>query len=357
MTNHNNLPARVLVVDDMATNRELIKLLLNGNEYVITEAVDGVDAVDKIKNHDLDVVLLDILMPRLDGFGVLKQICGDPDYHFLPFILVTGLSAPDDISRGLELGATDHVTKPFNSIELKARIKSAVEHKRLTDRLDDTESVLFSLARMVEARDENTGDHCDRLSHIAVMFGEELGLNYEELEALRRGGVLHDIGKLGIPDDILLKKGKLTESEWLIMKHHTTIGASLCAPLRTMRMTVDIIACHHERWNGTGYPNGLKGEKIPRLARVFQIVDVYDALSSERPYKPAFPPDKVRQILEEETEKGFWDAQLVAKFLDILENRPEKLLRPTEEKDRSAQIMDQILKSGVLDWYRSEDLT
>jgi len=349
-----NSPARILIVDDMATNRELIKQVLYGNDYEMTDAADGIEAVEKINSQEFDVVLLDIMMPNLDGFGVLKQVRSDPNYDLLPIILLTALGAPDDIAQGMDMGATDYVTKPFNAIELKARIKASVDHKRLTDRLDDTESVLFSLARMVEARDKNTGDHCDRLAHMGVVFGEELGLGYEELEALRRGGVLHDIGKLGIPDGILLKRGPLDAEEWEIMKQHTTIGASLCSPLRTMRLTVDIITCHHERWNGSGYPQGLQGDDIPLLARVFQIIDIYDALSSERPYKKAFPPEKVREIMMEETAKGFWDKALVVKFVDILDNRPEKLLRPEAGRDRSSEVMDEILESGVMDWYHAE---
>lgn len=353
-TKSNSLP-RVLIVDDMSTNRILIKQVLRNEAYTTVEAVDGVDAVDKITSQKFDVVLLDIMMPNLDGLGVLQQVRSDEQYNLLPIILLTSLGSPDDIVQGMELGATDYVTKPFNATELKARVNAAVAQKRLTDRLDDTESVLFSLARMVEARDENTGDHCDRLAHMSVVFGEELGLSYEQLEALRRGGVLHDIGKLGIPDSILLKKGELTDEEWAIMKHHTSIGASLCAPLRTMTQTVDIIRHHHERWDGSGYPEGLKGEEIPLLARVFQVVDIYDALSSERPYKAAFPPEKVKQILMEETSKGYWDPEIVSKFIDIMTNRPEKLQRQKELKDRSASILDEIISSGVMDWYKVEE--
>jgi putative two-component system response regulator len=341
----------------MATNRELIKQVLCGDGYHVVEAVDGVDALDKVAGQKFDAVLLDIMMPKLNGFDVLREIHTDETYDLLPILLLSQLDEVDDIARGMELGATDYVAKPFNPVELKARLNAAIAHKRLTDRLDDTESVLFSLARMVEARDENTGDHCDRLSHMAVVFGQELDLGYEELEALRRGGVLHDIGKLGIPDNILLKKGKLTKEEWAIMKKHTSIGASLCKPLRTMGQTVEIVRSHHERWNGSGYPDGLKGEDIPLLARIFQIVDIYDALSTERPYKPAYSPEQCIQILMEEKNKGFWDPELVARFVDILEDCPEKLVRPEQEKDRSAVIMDEILSSGVLDWNAGEGTT
>jgi len=200
--------------------------------------------------------------------------------------MITSMGAPDDVVHGMEVGADDYVTKPFNSVELIARVKAVIERKRLTDLLDDAEAVLFTLARLVEARDEGTSDHCDRLSYASVVFGKELGLNINDLEALRRGGVLHDIGKLGIPDSILLKKDKLNDEEWQIMKQHTTIGATLCSPLRTMKSTAEIVCYHHEKFDGTGYPAGLKGEAIPFLARVFQIVDIYDALYNERSYKP-----------------------------------------------------------------------
>ena len=345
--------ANILVVDDMATNRRLVESLLQDKNYNFTESSGGIDALEKIKANNFDAVLLDILMPDLDGFGVLTEIRKNSKLQLLPVIIVTTLDTPEDIARGLELGATDYVTKPFNPIELGARVSSAIEKKRLTDRLDNAEAVLYSLALMVEARDKNTGDHCARLSHMAVVFGKELGLDYEQLEALSRGGVLHDIGKLGIPDNILLKKGKLDVQEWEIMKQHTTIGASLCRPLRSMQATIDIVLYHHEKWNGSGYPIGLSGEDIPFLARVFQIVDIYDALSTERPYKPALPVEKIRKIFLEESEKGFWDSQLVEQFLDILDNRPESLVLGEDTIDLKEQPVDDLLNSGVIDWYHN----
>jgi putative two-component system response regulator len=262
------------------------------------------------------------------------------------------MGTPDDVVKGMEVGADDYVTKPFNSIELTARVRAAIERKHLTDRLDDAEAVLFSLARVVEARDTNTGDHCDRLAHIGVVFGKHLGLVQEDIEALRRGGVLHDIGKLGIPDNILLKKGKLDAEEWQIMRQHTVIGAALVSPLRTMQRTADIARCHHEKWNGTGYPDGLKGEEIPLIARVFQIVDIFDALSSERPYKPAFSRDKVIEIMEQETAAGFWDPRLMAVFLNIVRERPEVLQPPNKtSQDRTVAVLADIQRSGVMEWY------
>ncbi|MBZ0106393.1 MAG: response regulator [Sulfuricella denitrificans] len=346
-------PAKVLVVDDMATNRKLLHYALKPPEYEVIEACDGEEALRILKVTQVDVVLMDIMMPGIDGFETCRRIRKDLGLTLLPVIILTSLGEPDNVVRGMDVGADDYVTKPFNMLELSARVHAAIERKRLTDRLDDTESVLFSLARMVEARDENTGDHCSRLSHYGLVFGKALGLSFNELEALRRGGVLHDIGKLGIPDSILLKRGKLTPEEWLIMKQHTVIGAQLCSPLRTMTKAVDIVRSHHERQDGSGYPDGLRGEEVPLLARVFQILDIFDALSSERPYKPAFPREEVIRIMEEETARGYWDARLMKVFLEILRNRPEDLEQyETMEKDRSAVLLEHMMNSGVLDWYR-----
>lgn len=346
-------PYRVLVVDDMETNRLLIKGMLQPSRYMVAEATDGRGALSLLASQQFDVVVLDVMLPDIDGFEVCKTIRSNPDLHLLPVIMLTTLDSPDSLVRGMEAGATDYISKSFNSVELTAKVAAAAEKKRTTDRLDDTESVLFALARMVEAKDETTGNHCDRLSYMAMVFGHELGLDYDDLDALRRGGVLHDIGKLGIPDSILFKQGTLDEEEWNLMRRHSEIGASLCAPLRTMRKTRDVVRFHHEKWDGSGYPFGLKGEKIPFLARVFQIVDVYDALASERPYKPAWPQQKIIEVMKEETARGLWDPELMARFMEIVLSRPELLIKPDEvELDRSARIFEDIAQSGALEWYR-----
>ena len=190
--------------------------------------------------------------------------------------------------------------------------------------------MLFSLARMVEAKDPCTGDHCSRLQHIVTVFGEELGLDKQQMIDLRRGGVLHDIGKLGIPDSILLKQSNLTEIEWGVMQQHTIIGVQICGNLRSMRGTLPIIRSHHEKWDGSGYPDKLKGEEIPLLARVFQIADVYDALVSERPYKLALSQAQAISILEREVKNGWRDPELMSIFIAMLEHDAAALeYRPT----------------------------
>ncbi len=348
--------ARILIVDDMATTRKLISLTLVKPEFEVVEAASGEAALEYLRDNAVDVVLMDVMMPGMDGFEATRRIRKELNLTLLPVIILTTVDATDAVVRGMKAGADDYVTKPFNNVELVARVHAAVARKRLIDRLDDTEAVLFSLARMVEARDHDTGDHCDRLAHASVVLGKALQLPPNDLEALRRGGVMHDIGKLGIPDAILLKKGKLDPDEWEIMKQHVTIGAGLCAPLHSMRKTVDIIRCHHEKWNGSGYPDGLAGEDIPLLARVFQIVDIFDALSYARPYKPVFPHEKVLEILNEETAKGYWDPKLMAVFMDIVKTRPQDLVRPRHSgTDLSETVFGEIDKSKIWDWYHKDE--
>lgn len=344
--------AKILVVDDMETNIKMLSYVLRPPEYHIVEARSGEAALEILRHEAVDVVLLDVMMPGINGFETCVRIRKELGLTLLPIIMLTSLGGADDVVQGLDAGADDYISKPFSTIELIARIRASIERKYLIDKLDDAESVLFSLARMVEARDLDTGDHCDRLAHTGIIFGKELGLVQEDIDALRRGGVLHDIGKLGIPDSILLKKGKLDAEEWQIMKQHTLIGSALCGPLRTMQRSAAIARCHHEKWNGTGYPDGLKGEEIPLVARVFQIVDIFDALSHHRPYKPAFPLEKVIEIMEQETELGYWDPSLMSKFLSIVRERPQSLQRPvTEANDRSVEILSEIQRSGAMKWY------
>ena len=346
-------PYRVLIVDDEESHRKLEQAILLSSEFEVTVASNGDEALAKVRQQEFDVVLLDKRMPGLSGDEVCRCIRQELGYLLLPIIIVTGNTAQDELETSLLAGANDFIRKPYAPMELVARVRSAANHKRITDQLDSAESMLFALARMVEAKDEDTGDHCSRLEHIAVVFGKELGLSAQELLALRRGGVLHDIGKLGIPDSILLKKGSLTDAEWQIMRQHNAIGGRLCSGLKSMKLTLPIIMHHHERWDGGGYPDGLKGEDIPLLARVFQIVDIYDALANDRPYKKAFPKEKIIAIFEEERDKGWRDPELVSVFLSLLRERPEDLILPTEaEKDMGAEIFEDIISTGALAWQR-----
>ena len=209
-------------------------------------------------------------------------------------------------------------------MELKARLQNLLRMKAYTDELERAETVLFALAESVEAKDPYTGRHCQRLSTYSVMIGESLKLPPEELRALHCAGVLHDLGKIGIPDHILLKPGPLTPEEWIIMREHPVIGERLCKPMKSMRLVLPIIRHHHEHWNGKGYPDGLAGEAIPLTARILQVVDAFDALCTRRPYKPAFRKEEVFATLKKETEQGLWDPQMIERLIGIL-SRPVPL--------------------------------
>lgn len=318
------LPSRILVVDDDPLSRTIQLEILASSRFVVVEACNGAQALAALRPpHGFDLVLLDRHMPQVNGDEVCRRLRQELGDAMLPVIMITSDCRRDDLSSALKAGATDFIHKPFHPVEYLARVESALEHKRLIRQLDHAESALFALARMVEAKDENTGDHCSRLAHHALVFGQHLGLSRDELEALRRGGVLHDIGKLSIPDSILLKPGQLTPDEWILMQEHTVIGAQLCSSLKSMSLTVPIIRSHHERWDGSGYPDRLKGTDIPLLARVFQIIDIYDALTYARPYKPALNMEDVIRIFEEECRQGWRDPELCGEFLSLLRTHPE----------------------------------
>jgi putative two-component system response regulator len=211
-------------------------------------------------------------------------------------------------------GADDFLNKPVNKHELLARVHSLLRLKRFTDELDNAESVLFSLALSIEAKDPYTEGHCDRLSKYSVALAERLGLPEELRVALRRGGLVHDIGKLGVPEQILLKPGPLTPEERKIMEQHTIAGERICAPLRSFRHVLPIIRHHHEKWDGSGYPDGLRGEQIPLIARILQVTDIYDALTTDRPYRKALSLEKAFAIMREEVKRGWWDGSILVEF-------------------------------------------
>ena len=305
---------KVLVVDDHPSSRMTAVALLAVEGYNVIEADSGLNALKIIHSENPDLILLDVMMPGMDGFEVCRRLKQDDHTRLTPIVFITALDDRRSRLRGIEAGGDDFLTKPFDQLELSARVKSLIRQKRLNEDLDHAEKVLFSIARTIESRDPNTGDHCERLVTRGKEFGEFLGLSRAEVRDLMWGGYLHDIGKVGIPDAVLLKSGKFTPDEWAIMQQHVLIGEKICQPLRTMRGVIPIIRHHHERWDGSGYPDGLVGEQIPRLAQIFQLIDIYDALTSERPYKQAFTTIEALAILDKETDKGWRNPNLVAQF-------------------------------------------
>jgi len=309
---------RVLVIDDHPSSRMTAVALLSVEGYDVIEADSGPAGLDVVLQGNPDLILLDVMMPGMDGFEVCRRLKQDEQTRLTPVVFVTALDDRRSRLKGIEAGGDDFLTKPFDQLELSARVKSLIRQKRLNEDLDHAEQVLFSIARTVESRDPNTGDHCERLVEMGKAFGEFLELSRTEIRDLMWGSYLHDIGKVGIPDNVLLKPGKFTPEEWAIMQQHVLIGERICQPLRTMRGVVPIIRHHHERWDGSGYPDGLQGGEIPYLAQVFQIIDIYDALASERPYKRAFTPDEALRIMLEETEKGWRNPRLMQQFQSFI---------------------------------------
>lgn len=310
-------PYRVLLVDDDDQQFRLIRHILDNSVYQVKGVGCGQNALACLDQGDFDVILLDYNLPDMTGLEICRAIRAQPLFDLVPIIMVTGRNGSNDIIDCLRAGANDFVSKPYSLLELEARMQGAVQRKRLTDQLDDAESVLYTMAQMVEARDNGTGDHCARLAHLGTLFSDALNLSSRQREALRRGAVLHDIGKIAVPDAILLKNGPLNEEEWAVMRKHPVIGAEICKRLHSMTLTLDIICHHHERWDGTGYPDGLAGEDIPYLARVFQILDIFDALASDRPYKKALPIPTVLDMISREAETGRLDPVLVNVFMTI----------------------------------------
>ncbi|MBD2455309.1 two-component system response regulator [Nostoc sp. FACHB-87] len=309
---------KILVVDDHAASRMTAAALLAMEGYEVIEADSGAAAVMLVTHKQPDLVLLDVMMPGMDGFEVCQLLKQDEHTRLIPVIFITALNDRRSRIRGIEVGADDFLTKPFDRVELAARVKSLVRQKRLNEDLDHAEQVLFSIARAIESRDPNTGDHCERLVKLGQAFGEYLNLSRSQLRDLMWGGYLHDIGKVGIPDAVLLKNEQLTLEDWEMMQQHVLIGERICQPLRSMQGVIPIIRHHHERWNGSGYPDGLKGHEIPFLAQVFQLIDIYDALTSERPYKRAFTPEEALSVMREETEAGWRNPELMERFTDFI---------------------------------------
>jgi putative two-component system response regulator len=311
-------PLKVLVVDDDKNNFILAKAVLSKHGYQIEGAFSGPEALQKIKEKSYDVILLDVMMPKMDGFEVCRLIKSDETTRLIPVIIVTALNEREDKIQGIEAGCDDFITKPFDFTELAVRVKALAKVKRLNDDLDKAEAAILSLARAVEAKDDATGKHCDRLIDLTNKFGNFLKLSGMDIKILERVSILHDVGKIGIPDSVLLKPGKLTDAEWKIMQRHPIISEEICKPLRSLKGVCAVIRSHHEYWNGSGYPNGLKQNDIPYLSRVFQILDAFDAITSERPYKKAIPIKEAIKILKDEAASGKWEAKLIDQFVEFI---------------------------------------
>lgn len=309
---------RILIADDESAARTALATLLRREGFEVSEAGDGPSALAQCASFRPDLILLDILMPGMSGIEVCRRIKATPETRLTPVVLITGLSAREDRIEGINAGADDFLSKPIDINELMARTHSLLRLKQFTDELEHAEVVLFSLARSIEARDPYTSGHCERLAEASSRLGERLGLPEEDIKALRRAGIVHDIGKVVVPDAILLKPGPLSAEETDIMRKHPVVGETICAPLRTFRLVLPIIRHHHERHDGSGYPDGLRGSEIPATAAILQLADVYDALTTDRPYRTASNSDVALKIMYEECGRGWWNRNLLDAFQEMI---------------------------------------
>jgi putative two-component system response regulator len=311
------MAGKVLVVDDYEPNLRGLSALLENAQYTVLTATNGSDALDIVKHERPDLVLLDVVMPGISGVEVCAELKRNADTRLTPVVLISGEQERQTRLAGLDAGADDFLSKPVDPEELHTRVRSLMRLKRLTDDLESAESLFLTLGRVIEARDPCTEGHCERLAEHATALGRHLCLDQAQLDALYRGAFLHDVGKIAIPDRVLLKKGRLTRKEYELMKRHSAIGDELCRTVRSFEAVRPIVRHHHERVDGRGYPDGLAGDRIPLLAQIVSVVDVFDALTTDRPYRKALSTTTAYRMMRDNARGGWCPAPLVEVFIEL----------------------------------------
>lgn len=328
---NNNMGSLVLIVDDEYIGRETLQSILEGEGYELEMAENGLQAIEKAKQLLPDVILLDVMMPGMTGFEVCQRIRNDPQIAEIPIIILTALDDRESLLNALKAGADDFISKPFDRYELRARLmgitrlnryqKLIQERAKLRDAntqlLSAYEATIEGWSHALDLRDRETEGHSRRVTQLTVKLAQALGIDDNEIMHIRRGALLHDMGKIGIPDSILHKPDKLTDEEWKIMRQHPQLAYDMLYPIEYLRPALEIPLTHHEKWDGSGYPRGLKGEEIPIVARLFAVVDVWDALTSDRPYRPAWSLEQALAYIREQSGKHF-DPQVVDLFFKVV---------------------------------------
>ena len=310
---------RVMVVDDEIHVTALLARMLQAQGYEVEIAHDGSSALRAIAGRQPDLIVLDVMMPGLNGFEVCRRVKGDAATRLTPVILVSGMYESDVRVQGLEAGADDFLTKPFDTRELLTRARALVRLKRYTDDLDPAASIVTTLATMIETHDGYMEGHCHRMANYATALGRAIGLPERDLLALHRGGFLHDLGMVAISGSLVRKSGALAPAEYELVKSHTIVGDALCANLRSLQAVRPIVRHHHERLDGSGYPDGLEGDAIPTIAQIIGVVDVYDAITTNRPYQRTQSINEALDVLREQAGRGWRRADLVAEFADLVQ--------------------------------------
>jgi putative two-component system response regulator len=326
------MTSTILIVDDEYSGRETLQSILEGEGYNLIMAENGPQAIAQAKSILPDVILLDVMMPGMTGFEVCEKIRNDPQVAEIPIIILTALDDRDSLLRGLKAGADDFISKPFDRFELRARLIGITRLNRYQKLLQERENLRTANRRLSDAyeatiegwshamdlRDRETEGHSRRVTDLSIKLAQAMGMSEEEILHLRHGALLHDIGKIGIPDSILHKPDNLTEQEWAIMRQHPRFAFEMLNSIEYLRDALEIPYFHHEKWDGTGYPQGLKGEQIPIAARIFAVADVWDALTSDRPYRPAWSQEAARNHIREQSGKHF-DPHVVELFFKVIQ--------------------------------------
>lgn len=334
--------SHILIIDNEPINRRLLKATLKSPAYRIFECRQASEAIELLESERIDAIVLELMLPQMSGPDLCRWLKSNRKTRFIPLLMLTSIQGIENEIAGISSGADEFLIKPLHPAVVRARIEAMLRNKAVIDSLEEAETILFALAQAVEQRDKFTGRHCERLAASSVRMGHELNLPEHDLTALYRGGFLHDIGKISTPDAILFKPGKLTPDEWEIMRNHTTQGERICSPMKSLAAVLPIIRSHHEKMDGSGYPDGLAGEQIPLLARILQTVDIYDALTSARSYKPALNPDEAIQIMREEARCGWRDPILVELFARMIRedgNEPGEHSMHTSIVNMRAQLL------------------
>lgn len=309
----------VLIVDDDLSIRELIKSFLNSIGLNFLEAGSSKECMELLNVYQPDLIILDFELPDENGLHILEKIRGRRDLLLTPVVMLTGSGGDQTKLQALKAGVTDFIIKPFNVEELIARVHSLIQLKLFTDELEEAEHVIVTLAKTIDARDPYTASHSERVSYFAGLLGERIGLRDDELVAVQNGGLFHDIGKIAIRDNVLLKPGRLEQNELNHIQQHPVVGRALVQNMKSLAYALPIIFHHHEKMDGSGYPEGLTGERIPLVARVTTIADVYDALTSARVYRAALTRSEALEIMKREAAKGWWDPRLLDEFEGVLD--------------------------------------
>jgi putative two-component system response regulator len=336
---------RILVVEDHATNAAMLEGLLSGQGYQVSRAADGLQALAHLAENPPDLIFLDLDLPRMNGFDVCHWVKQNPETRLIPIIIVTGQDPFEARMRAWDLGADEFISKPIQCMELLARCRSLLRLKRLTDELETAEAVMLAFAQMVEAKSPFTNQHSMRVSEMSVLLADHIGLCEQDRELLRKGALLHDIGKISIPDVILNKPGKLTTAEYDRIKEHTIEGYEIVKKLRSLKVILPLIRWHHERMDGQGYPDGLTGDQIPVLVRILAVADVYDSLASMRPYRAAIPLEACMNILRANAAGGGLDSVLVEQFDSAL--RLHQFGSPSSLHDTQTGARETIPESPI----------